>query len=67
MMHLLLKEFHSYGFKNLTGHDPYPHQMKTYETLAKIICPLPLWERVRVRGKSFILKAPTGSGKSEGG
>jgi len=24
-----------------------------------------LWERDRVRGKSFILRAPTGSGKSE--
>lgn len=38
-------------FKTLTGHDPYPHQIETYEALA--------------RGESVILRAPTGSGKSE--
>ncbi|MEW5814802.1 MAG: DEAD/DEAH box helicase [Spirochaetota bacterium] len=38
-------------FKNLTRHDPYPHQIATYEALA--------------RGESVILRAPTGSGKSE--
>ncbi len=38
-------------FKTLTGHDPYPHQIATYEALAK--------------GESIILRAPTGSGKSE--
>jgi len=38
-------------FKTLTGHEPYPHQIKTYEALAK--------------GESVILRAPTGSGKSE--
>lgn len=38
-------------FKNLTGYDPYPHQIATYEALAK--------------GESVILRAPTGSGKSE--
>ncbi|NWF91367.1 MAG: CRISPR-associated helicase Cas3' [Syntrophaceae bacterium] len=38
-------------FKKITGHDPYPHQIKTYEALA--------------RGESVILCAPTGSGKSE--
>jgi ATP-dependent helicase YprA (DUF1998 family) len=50
-IHLSLKEFHSFGFKNLTGHDPYPHQIETSEALAK--------------GESVILRAPTGSGKSE--
>jgi|Deesub1362A_J573_1020465.scaffolds.fasta_scaffold02794_7 CRISPR-associated endonuclease/helicase Cas3 len=38
-------------FKNLTNYEPYPHQRETYETLKK--------------GKSIILRAPTGSGKSE--
>ena len=38
-------------FKNLTGHEPYPHQIATYEALA--------------RSESVILRAPTGSGKSE--
>jgi len=38
-------------FKTLTGHEPYPHQIATYEALAK--------------GESVILRAPTGSGKSE--
>jgi len=38
-------------FKDLTGHEPYPHQIATYEALA--------------RGQSVILRAPTGSGKSE--
>jgi hypothetical protein len=49
-------------FKNLTGNELYPHQVETYEALAKIIYPRPLWERVRVRGKSAILRAPIGSG-----
>jgi ATP-dependent helicase YprA (DUF1998 family) len=52
-------------FKTLTGHEPYPHQVETYEALAKIRSPLPLWERDRVRGTYIILRAPTGSGKSE--
>lgn len=51
-MYLPLKEFHSFGFKTLTGSEPYPHQKETYEALAK--------------GESVILRAPTGSGKSEG-
>jgi len=38
-------------FKNLTGYEPYPHQIATYEALQ--------------RGESVILRAPTGSGKSE--
>ncbi|MDI6890395.1 MAG: hypothetical protein QMC83_05565 [Thermodesulfovibrionales bacterium] len=38
-------------FKNLTGHDPYPHQIATFEALS--------------RGESVILRAPTGSVKSE--
>jgi len=38
-------------FKNLTGYEPYPHQIATYEALKN--------------GKSVILRAPTGSGKSE--
>ncbi|MEW6418532.1 MAG: DEAD/DEAH box helicase [Nitrospirota bacterium] len=38
-------------FKTLTGHEPYPHQIETYEALKK--------------GESVILRAPTGSGKSE--
>ncbi len=38
------------SFKNLTGHEPYSHQMETYEALAK--------------GESVILRAPTGSGKN---
>jgi CRISPR-associated endonuclease/helicase Cas3 len=50
-MHLSLKEFHSFSFKNLTGHDPYPYQIKTYGALE--------------RGESVILRAPTGSGKNE--
>jgi hypothetical protein len=63
-------------FQTLTGHDPYPYQIETYEAFAKISSPLPLWpwlveERARacpelvegVRGNS--LRAPTGSGKSE--
>jgi len=54
-------------FKTLTDHEPYPHQIETYEALAKIISPRPLRERDRVRGKYVILKAPIGSGKSEGG
>ncbi len=57
-------EIQKIQFKTLTGHDPYPHQIETYEALAKIIYPRPLRERVRVRGKSFILRAPTGSGES---
>lgn len=40
-------------FRNLTGYDPYPHQIATYEALAK--------------GESVILRALTGSGKSEAG
>jgi hypothetical protein len=31
------------SFKTLTGHEPYPHQIETYKTLA--------------RGKSVILRA----------
>lgn len=38
-------------FKDMTGYEPYPHQVATYEALA--------------RGESVILRAPTGSGKSE--
>ncbi|MEW5816645.1 MAG: DEAD/DEAH box helicase, partial [Spirochaetota bacterium] len=38
-------------FKTLTGDESYPHQSATYEALA--------------RGESVILRAPTGSGKSE--
>jgi len=38
-------------FKKITDHDPYPHQIETFEALA--------------RGESVILRAPTGSGKSE--
>lgn len=38
-------------FKKITGYNPYPHQIETYESLAK--------------GESVILHAPTGSGKSE--
>lgn len=38
-------------FKTLTGYDPYSHQIATYEALTK--------------GGSVILRAPTGSGKSE--
>ena len=38
-------------FKEITGYDPYPHQIATYEALEK--------------GQSVILHAPTGSGKSE--
>jgi ATP-dependent helicase YprA (DUF1998 family) len=36
-------------FKTLTGHNPYPHQIETYEALAK--------------EESVILRAPTGSEK----
>ncbi len=39
------------SFKELTDHDPYSYQIETYEALAK--------------GESVILRAPTGSGKSE--
>jgi len=61
-------------FQNLTGYKPYPHQIETSEALTKIRTPLPLWERDRacpelvegVRGEYVILRAPTGSGKSEG-
>ncbi|MEW6418529.1 MAG: hypothetical protein AB1480_10460 [Nitrospirota bacterium] len=60
-------------FKTLTGHEPYPHQIETYEALAKISSLSPLRERDRacpelvegVRGKYVILRAPTGSGKSD--
>ncbi len=38
-------------FRELTGHEPYPHQAATYEALE--------------RGEPVILRAPTGSGKSE--
>ncbi|MCX7973804.1 MAG: CRISPR-associated helicase Cas3' [Candidatus Aminicenantes bacterium] len=38
-------------FKQILGNDPYPHQEETFETLRK--------------GTSVILRAPTGSGKSE--
>ncbi|MEM3112470.1 MAG: DEAD/DEAH box helicase [Candidatus Anstonellales archaeon] len=38
-------------FKKITGYNPYPHQIETYESLAQ--------------GESVILRAPTGSGKSE--
>ncbi len=59
------------SFKELTDHDPYSHQIETYDALAKIIYPRSLRERGRacpelvegVRGKSFILLAPTESGK----
>lgn len=39
------------SFERITGKKPYPHQEKTYEALAK--------------GESVILRAPTGSGKTE--
>lgn len=38
-------------FEEIIGKKPYPHQEKTYEALSK--------------GKSVILRAPTGSGKTE--
>jgi len=38
-------------FENLTDHELYPYQIATYEALAKSTYPLPLWERVWVRGK----------------
>ncbi len=38
-------------FKKITGYDPYPHQIEIFEALSK--------------GESVILRAPTGSGKSE--
>ncbi len=38
-------------FKRITGYDPYPHQIEIFEALS--------------RGESVILRAPTGSGKSE--
>ncbi len=38
-------------FKTLTDYDPYPHQIETYKALKS--------------GQSAILRAPTGSGKSE--
>lgn len=38
-------------FKEITGNNPYPHQEATFEALKK--------------GESVILRAPTGSGKSE--
>jgi len=40
-------------FRNLRGHEPYPHQTATYEALAKIRPPLPQRERVRVRGNMY--------------
>jgi len=36
-------------FQTLTGHDPYPYQIETYEAFAKISSPLLLWERDRMR------------------
>lgn len=38
--------------KKLKYYDPYPHQIATYEAMAKIIYPLPLWERDRMRGRA---------------
>ncbi len=38
-------------YKKITDYDPYPHQIETYEALAQ--------------KQSVILRAPTGSGKSE--
>ncbi|MDI6890398.1 MAG: hypothetical protein QMC83_05580 [Thermodesulfovibrionales bacterium] len=51
--------------KDLTGHEPYPHQTVTYESLAKLRYPLPQGERARVRGEFHYLRALTGSEKSE--
>ncbi len=47
---MTLEEFRAF-FKQITNNEPYPHQLKTFEELAK--------------GNSVILRAPTGSGKSE--
>ncbi|MEW6163025.1 MAG: hypothetical protein AB1606_06915 [Nitrospirota bacterium] len=55
-------------FKNLKGYEPYPHQIETYEALAKIRYPFSrLWRMGEewVRGNSITSRAPTGSGKSE--
>ena len=38
-------------YKSVTNNDPYPHQVDTYKALKE--------------GQSVILRAPTGSGKSE--
>ncbi|MEW6163031.1 MAG: hypothetical protein AB1606_06945 [Nitrospirota bacterium] len=46
-------------FKNLTGYEPYPHQIETYEALAKIRYPFSrLWRMGEewVRGNSITSK-----------